>query len=120
MKYIKDKDIKLTILDKKNIKINFKKVFFLYSRKKVIRGNHAHKKCLQTFFSLKGTFSIDCESRKGKKQRFKIIPGKTLKSIKPFTWVKVNLKKDQICGVLCDRVFEEDDYIRDYNQFKKF
>ena len=34
MKYIEDKDIELTIIDKKNIKIDFKRVFFLVAKKK--------------------------------------------------------------------------------------
>lgn len=119
MKYIEDKNIKLTILDKKKIKTKFNRIFFLSAKRNVIRGNHAHKKCSQIFFSLRGTFFIDTENLNGVKKSFKIIPGKTLKLIKPLNWVKVNLKKNQICGVLCNRVFEKQDYIKDYNKFKK-
>ena len=46
-------------------------------------------------------------------------PGEKLEIIKPLTWVKVHLKKDNICGVLCDRYYEERDYIRDYKKFNE-
>ena len=44
-------------------------------------------------------------------------PGEKLKIIKPLTWVKVYLKKNDICGVLCDRCYEGKNYIRDYKKF---
>jgi hypothetical protein len=46
-----------------------------------------------------------------------IKPGKNLEIIKPLTWVQVNLNKNDICGVLCNRHYEEKDYIRDYKDF---
>ena len=82
-----------------------------------MRGDHAHKKCIQAFFSIKGTFHIECIYQNEKREKIIIKPGKKLEVIKPLTWVKVHLKRDNICGVLCDRYYEEKDYIRDYKKF---
>lgn len=107
----------ILILDKLNKKIKFKRIFFLIANSKVNRGNHAHKKCTQAFFSVKGSFSITCESTNKKKRKIIIKQGEKLEIIKPLTWVTVHLKKNDVCGVLCDRYYEEDDYIRDYQKF---
>jgi hypothetical protein len=107
------------ILDKLDKKIKFKRIFFLVANKKIQRGDHAHKKCIQAFFSVKGSFFIECIFSNGKKRKILIEPGTNLEFIYPLTWVKVNLKKNDVCGVLCNRYFEEKDYIRDYKIFDK-
>lgn len=107
----------ILILDKLDKKIKFKRIFFLVANKKVQRGNHAHKKCIQAFFSIKGSFYINCIYSNGRKKKILIKPGKNLEIIKPLTWVQVNLNKNDICGVLCNRHYEEKDYIRDYKDF---
>ena len=109
----------ILILDKLNTKIKFKRIFFLIANKKIQRGDHAHKKCVQAFFSVKGTIHIECNYSNKRFKKIKLIPGKNLEIIKPFTWVKVKLKKNQICAVLCDKYFDEKDYIRNFNEFKK-
>ena len=43
----------ILILDKLNKKIKFKRIFFLVANKKCLRGDHAHKKCIQLLKSLK-------------------------------------------------------------------
>jgi len=109
----------LLILDKLDKKIKFKRIFFLIGKKKTIRGDHAHKKCIQAFFSLKGSFYLECINVNGKKKIIKIKTRKKITIIKPLTWVKVFLNKGDICGVLCDRYFEKKDYIRDYKRFNE-
>ena len=113
----KDFKAHILILDKLDKKIKFKRIFFLVANKKVQRGNHAHKKCIQAFFSIKGSFYINCIYSNGRKKKILIKPGKNLEIIKPLTWVQVNLNKNDICGVLCNRHYEEKDYIRDYKDF---
>jgi hypothetical protein len=109
----------ILILDRLQKKIKFKRIFFLVANKNIIRGDHAHKKCIQAFFSVKGSFYIQCVYSNGRKEKITIKPGEKLKIIKPLTWVKVYLKKNNICGVLCDRHYEEKDYIRDYKKFNE-
>ena len=109
----------ILILDRLQKKIKFKRIFFLVANKNIIRGDHAHKRFIQAFFSVKGSFYIQCVYSNGKKEKITIKPGAKLKIIKPLTWVKVYLKKNNICGVLCDRHYEEKDYIRDYKKFNE-
>ena len=115
----KNLDSHILILDKLDKKIKFKRIFFLVANKKIQRGDHAHKKCTQAFFSVKGSFFIECIFSDGQKRKILIKPGKNLEIIYPLTWVKINLKKNDVCGVLCDRYYEEKDYIRKFKIFNK-
>ena len=107
----------LLILDKLDRSIKFKRIFFLIAKKKTMRGDHAHKKCIQAFFSVKGSFYLESIDRYGRKKKFIIKPGKKILLIKPHTWVKIFLKENDICGVLCDRYYEKKDYITNYKKF---
>ena len=116
----KDLKSKIVILDKLDKRNKFKRIFFLIAKKKIQRGDHAHKKCTQGFFSISGSFYIECIYLNNNKKKILIKEGKRVTLIRPFTWVKVHLKKNNICGVLCDRYYEENDYIRDFNKFKSY
>jgi dTDP-4-dehydrorhamnose 3,5-epimerase-like enzyme len=99
-------------------KIRIKRLFFLKSKKKCLRGDHAHKKCSQYFFSIKGNIKIYVNDGRN----IKIIKIKELDKVlyvPPYTWVKVFLEKKQILCVMCDRNYEASDYINSYSKFTK-
>ena len=81
----KDLTSHILILDKLDKKIKFKRIFFLVANKKIQRGDHAHKKCIQAFFSVKGSFFIECIFSDGQKRKILIKPGKNLEIIYPLT-----------------------------------
>ena len=70
----------LLIIDKLDNKIKIKRIFFLTAQKKVLRGDHAHKKCTQAFFSVKGNFYIECTNQKGEKKKLILNREKSWKS----------------------------------------
>lgn len=121
LKIIKKKlNSSILILDKLDKKFKIKRIFFLSAEKKTLRGDHAHKKCTQVFFSLRGNFYIECIYQNRMSEKILIKPGEKLNVVKPLTWVKVHLKKNNICGVLCDRYYEEKDYLRNFEKFISF
>lgn len=120
LKILNDNFVNLLVLDKLSEKIKIKRIFYIIAKKKVIRGNHAHKKCTQAFFSVKGSIHIEYINTRNKKRKIIIKPGKKLLIIKPLNWVKLCLNKGDICGVLCDRIYEKNDYIRNLEEFKKY
>jgi hypothetical protein len=93
-----------------------KRIFFLKAKKNCHRGNHAHKKCSQFLFSVRGSIKINIDNGK-KKRNFKIKERDLIK-VKPLNWLKIELKKDEILGVICDKDYSEGEYIRDYDKFK--
>ena len=54
------KEVNLFFINKLKTKIkNLNRVFFLVSKKKCVRGNHAHKVCAQYLISIKGNIKIE-------------------------------------------------------------
>ena len=119
IKKISNNNCDLLIFNKLKIKnFKIKRIFYLISKKKCIRGDHAHKKCSQFFFSLKGKIKIKIFD--GKKITNKlIIPGKKGILVKPMNWVQIYLNKNNTCMVLCDREYEKNDYLRNKSLFLK-
>ena len=93
------------------------RIFFLKANRNCERGNHAHKKCTQFLFPVKGNIKILIDN--GKKKKESLIKLGTIIKIKPMNWIKVKLKKNQILAVICDKPYSENEYIRDYEKFKK-
>jgi hypothetical protein len=114
-KIIKKRNYSLHIIEKINRLISIKRIFFLDAKHKCVSGRHAHKKCTQVLFHIKG--KINVEIFNGKITSFKqLSKSKKFIVIKPRTWVSLSLKKNDLCMVLCNRKYESQDYIYSKNQ----
>lgn len=120
IKNIEDENGIISVISKDEVsQINFKRFFFVTSGKSKIRGNHAHKKCYQFMFSLIGKIKLICTDG-FKEKKITLEPKKDGYLIPPTIWAKQKyLNRNNILGVICDRNFEEKDYIRNYKDFKK-
>ena len=65
---------------------------------------------------MRGSIKINIDNGK-KKRNFKIKERDIIK-VKPLNWLKIELKKDEILGVICDKDYSKGEYIRDYDKFK--
>jgi dTDP-4-dehydrorhamnose 3,5-epimerase-like enzyme len=102
----------------KNVKFNFKRMFFVRANRGQIRGNHAHKNCIQLLNCPIGMVQVICEDRNRKKYIFKLDePNKYLIIPNKIWSVQKYLKKNTILNVLCSEKFKENDYIRKYKDF---
>ena len=81
------------------------------------RGNHAHYKCKQFLIPINGSF--DVELFHGSEHKIITLDNPTLGLlISPLTWVKIyNFKNNPICLVLASHLYEENDYINDFQRF---
>ncbi len=110
----------LTVFQQEDVSFFIKRVFVVVAQKKVMRGCHAHKNCSQLLVCTIGSCIISCDDGIEKKN---ILLNKTNQGllIPPLIWATQEyLEEPTVLTVFCDRVYEEDDYIRDYNQFLKF
>tara|TARA_B100001059_G_C17257068_1_gene297069 strand:- start:82 stop:477 length:396 start_codon:yes stop_codon:yes gene_type:complete len=119
LKKITSSNGKLIILEKsKKIDLNYKRFFTIFSNKKSIRGNHAHKKCYQILICLNGKIEVNCELKNKKKFTFILNKPDQALIIYPMTWCIQKYKKNNsILLVACNELFSESDYIRDYKKF---
>ena len=106
IKTIQNKICKLHILENLKKKFKIERIFFLNPNRKCLRGDHAHKICTQIFLSLKGNIEITIENKRGVR-RHKLLEFKKPLKVPPLNWVKINMKKNQLLMVICDKKFSE-------------
>jgi hypothetical protein len=82
------------------------------------RGNHAHRNLEQFIFAVGGAFRIDLDN--GKKSESIILrPSEKGLYIKGLVWrTIVPQEKNSSLVVLASEIYLEEDYIRDYHEFR--
>lgn len=109
----------LTVIENNSdFPFDVKRVFYLYDiAGGESRGAHAHKECHQFLIAASGSFEIELNDGKYKRQVFLNRPNIGV-HIPPGIWAsEVNFSSGAICLVLASEKYNEDDYIRDYNEF---
>lgn len=100
---------------------DIRRVYYLYgsSPQGANRGFHAHKELKQLMLCVAGQCTITLEGEYGRKtyslsnaREGLIVPAKT--------WREVNLSPDAFLIVFSSEEFSQDDYIRDYDEFKQW
>lgn len=106
-----------------NIEIPFdaKRIFYLYDIPGgESRGAHAHKECHQFLVAASGSFEVQLDDGKVKKTVMLNQPYRGL-LIPPGIWAsEVNFSSGAICLVIASHKYNENDYLRDYNEYLKF
>ena len=95
-----------------------KRVFYLYDiAGGESRGAHAHKECHQFLIAASGSFEVALDDGKFKRQVFLNHPDLGL-HIPPGVWAsEINFSSGAICLVLASHIYNEADYIRNYDDF---
>ncbi|MEZ9421300.1 FdtA/QdtA family cupin domain-containing protein [Vibrio breoganii] len=104
----------------KNIPFDIKRVYYLYDTEdKARRGFHAHKKLKQLAVVLKGSCRFLLDDGIEKIELLLDNPAQGL-FIESFIWREMfDFSDDCVLMVLADSVYDENDYIRDYDTFIK-
>ncbi len=103
------------------IPFDVKRVFYLYDIPGgESRGGHAHKECHQFLVAASGAFEVLLND--GRTQRTISLnrPNVGL-HIPPGIWAsEINFSSGAICLVLASHTYNEEDYIRDLDEFKNY
>jgi dTDP-4-dehydrorhamnose 3,5-epimerase-like enzyme len=84
------------------------------------RGRHAHRLCSQFMICVSGAVDVVCEDDTSKRT-FALNRRNQALLVPPGLWNTVKFRQNEsVLIVLCDRVYEADDYIRDYAEFLSF
>lgn len=115
---IKDRRGNIGVIENEVIPFESKRVYYLYDvPSDARRGGHAHKKLQQFIIALSGSFDIVLKDSKEEKKITLNKPDKGL-LIVPGIWRELeNFSSGSVCLVLASEVFDEEDYIRDYQRF---
>ena len=102
------------------IPFSIKRVFNVRAQKGHIRGRHAHRHCSQLLICTNGAVEVKCDDSCTNELYVLDKPNFGL-LISPGTWTEQKyIKNNTILTVLCDRPYEETDYLRNYDDFKLF
>lgn len=84
------------------------------------RGGHAHKQCLEFIVALSGSFSVTLDNAKRRETFLLNHPYQGL-LVDTGVWRTLDdFSSGAVCMVLASLPFDEDDYIRDYDDFLNY
>lgn len=98
-----------------------KRVYYLYDVPGgVSRGGHAHRNLTQFIVAASGSFTVTLDDGKVKRSYTLNRPYQGL-LIKPGVWRSLDdFSSGSVCLVLASEKYDENDYIRDYDEFIKY
>jgi hypothetical protein len=112
----------ITVLENfKDVPFDIKRIYYLYDIPMGSeRGGHGHLELEQYIIAASGSFNFVLNDGLNEKIFFLNDPSKAL-YIKSGIWREIkNFSSGSICLVLASKEYNEDDYIRDYNDFLKY
>ena len=119
LKTIRDTRGNLTFIQNDSIDhFEFKRIYYLHDIPyKSERGGHAHKNLKQLIIPLSGSFEIYLNNGFKEENYFMSDPTKGL-LIKNLVWRDMrNFSSGSVCLVLASELYNENDYIRDFDEF---
>ena len=117
-KFTKKSGTLLPITFNNKFPIKVKRIFFIYGKKKHLRGDHAHKKCSQVFFPIIGKIKINMKYKKIEKSINLSHNASKALLVPPGIWISVeSLNKNSIVLILTDYKYDVKDYIETYKEF---
>jgi dTDP-4-dehydrorhamnose 3,5-epimerase-like enzyme len=108
----------IAVIENEVIPFDVKRVYYLYDiPSSAVRGGHAHKSLQQILIAISGSFDVVLKDGKSVKTVLLNKPDKGL-LINNNTWRELqNFSSGAVCLVIASDVFDEADYIRDYDEF---
>ena len=96
------------------------RVFVVRALVGAIRGQHAHKACTQLLTCPLGSVVVLCDDGRNVASYTLDQPNVGL-LVPPGIWAQQTyLASDSVLTVLCDRAYEPEDYIRNYDEFRAY
>jgi len=108
------------IEENRQIPFEIKRVYYLYDVPSgAIRGGHAHKSLEQIVIALSGSFDVVLDDGSERRKVFLNRPHYGL-YIPPGVWRELeNFSSNSVALSLVSQLYDETDYIRDYETFKR-
>lgn len=110
----------IAVVENAVVPFEIKRVYYLYDiPSSAQRGGHSHRQLQQVLIAISGSFDVVLNDGKSQKVVTLNKPDKGL-LIENNTWRELqNFSSGAVCLVLASTVYNEDDYIRDFDDFLK-
>ena len=106
--------------DDNEIPFKIKRVYYLYDVPGGMeRGGHSHKSCYTLLVAVSGSFSVELDDGYNHK---KVTLNRSNEGllVVPGVWrVLNNFSSGSVCLSIASELFDEDDYVRNYDEFLK-
>ena len=104
----------------RDVPFDIKRVYWTYDVPSgESRGGHAHKALTQCLVAVSGSFTVTLDNGHERQTYLLNHPWQGL-IIEPGTWRTLDdFSTGAVCMVLASELYEEEDYIRDYDEFLK-
>ena len=101
--------------------VEIKRVFWIYGVPEGEgRAAHAHKEQIQLLIPMSGHFNVVVDNGAEKESFYLDKPNQGL-LIYPPIWISLeNFSKDAVCMVVCPEIYDESDYMREYDEFLEY
>lgn len=111
----------IAVIENDVVPFEIKRVYYLFDvPSSSHRGGHAHKNLVQLLIPLSGSFDVVLNDGKENQTITLNKPDKGL-LIKPTIWRELgNFSSGAVCLVIASEVYEEEDYIREFDQFLEY
>lgn len=115
-----DRGSLISLEARKNIPFDIKRVYYIFGTKPgVARGFHAHKALQQVAICVSGKCKMLLDNGKEKAEVWLDSPAKGI-LIENMIWREMHdFSEDCVLMVLASEYYDEEDYIRDYDEFIK-
>jgi len=104
----------------KQIPFEVKRVFWTYyTPESIVRGRHAHYETEQVLIAASGRIIVNTEFADGSIETFRLEKPNTGVYIPPNVWHTMQYSHTAVQLVFASTLYNEEDYIRDYEKFKE-
>lgn len=102
------------------VPFDIQRVYYLYDVPGgAERGGHAHKGLHQLIIAMSGSFDVILDAGNGK-HRYHLNRSYHGLYVCPMIWREIdNFSSGSVCLVLASNHYDEDDYYRDYNEYRQ-
>ena len=102
------------------VPFSIKRIFNVRSEIGSVRGKHAHRLCSQLLICSNGAIEVLCDDSVNQNVFMLDKPNSGL-LVPPGIWAEEKyIEHNSTMTVICDRIYEAEDYISDYQLFKDF
>jgi len=110
----------ISIAENENLPFDVKRIYWTYfTPEDVERGGHAHHDLMQILIAVSGKIIVNTEMPDGTKERFVLSSPNQGVYLPKYSWHVMQYSHNAVQMCIASMVYEEKDYIRDYNDFKK-
>lgn len=104
-----------------NVPFDIKRVYWVYDIPAgENRGGHAHKQCRELIIAASGSFTVTVDDGRGRRTFLMNHPYQGL-LVETDVWRTLDdFSSGAVCLVIASELFEEEDYIRDYDDYLEY